>query len=103
MGDVLGDHDATGLASLVRCGEVHPTELVDAAIERIEARDHGLNSVVHRQFERARRDAAGPLPGGPFGGVPFLFKDIGCEEAGEPHHQGMRALRGRGLAGGGGQ
>ena len=25
--------------------------------------------------------------------MPFLFKDIGCEEAGEPHHQGMRALR----------
>ena len=25
--------------------------------------------------------------------MPFLFKDLGCEEAGEPHHQGMRALR----------
>jgi amidase len=93
MGDVLGDHDATGLAELVRRGDVHPVELVDAAIGRIEQGDPQLNSVIHRQFERARRDAAGPVPDGLFGGVPFLFKDIGCEEAGEPHHQGMRALR----------
>ena len=93
VGDVLGDHDATGLAELVRRGEVQPIELVDAAVARIEALDPQLNSVIHRQFERARREAGGPLPDGPFRGVPFLFKDVGCEEAGEPHHQGMRALR----------
>jgi amidase len=93
MGDVLGDHDATGIAELVRAGDVHPVELVDAAIDRIEEGDAQLNSVIHRQFERARREAAGPLPDGPFRGVPFLLKDIGREEAGERHHQGMRALR----------
>ena len=49
--------------------------------------------MIHRQFERAREEAAGALPDGPFTGVPFLLKDLGCEEAGEPHHQGMRALR----------
>ena len=70
-----------------------PVELVDAAIARIEALDEQLNSVIHRQFERARRDAVGDLPAGGFAGVPFLLKDLGCEEAGEPHHQGMRALR----------
>ena len=68
-------------------------ELIDAAIARIEGLDGQLNSVIHRQFERARRDASGDLPVGPFIGVPFLFKDLGCEESGEPHHQGMRALR----------
>ncbi len=93
MGDVLGDHDATALADLVRRDEVKAVELVDAAIARIEALDGQLNSVIHRQFERARRDAGGDLPAGPFTGVPFLFKDLGCEEVGEPHHQGMCALR----------
>jgi amidase len=93
VGDVLGDRDATELAELVRRGDVQPVELVDAAVARIEARDGRLNSVLHRQFERARREACGPLPDAPFRGVPFLFKDVGCEEAGEPHHQGMRALR----------
>jgi amidase len=93
MGDVLGDHDATGLAELVRRRELTPAELVEAAIERIGALDPSLNAVIHRQFERARNEAAGALPDGPFSGVPFLLKDLGCEEAGEPHHQGMRALR----------
>ena len=93
MMDAFGDLDATALADLVRRDEVKAVELVDAAIARIEHLDGQLNSVIHRQFERARRDAAGGLPGGPFTGVPFLFKDLGCEEAGEAHHQGMRALR----------
>jgi amidase len=96
MTDALGDLvdlDATALADLVRRGEVKAVELVDAAIARIERLDPALNSVIHRQFERARRDAVGDLPAGPFTGVPFLFKDLGCEEAGEPHHQGMPALR----------
>ena len=34
-----------------------------------------------------------PLPDGPFRGVPFLFKDYRCREAGEPYTMGMRALR----------
>jgi amidase len=93
MAGLLDEHDATGLAALVRRGEVKPVELVDEAIARIEATDGRLNAVIHRQFERARQDALGPLPDGPFTGVPFLFKDHGCEEAGEPHHQGMRVLR----------
>jgi amidase len=91
--DVLDDHDATGLAELVRRREVSPRELVDAAIARIEAINPQLNAVIHRQFDRARRDAAGELPDGPFRGVPFLLKDHHGHEAGEPHHQGMRALR----------
>ena len=85
--------DATAQAELVRTGEVHPRELVDAAIERIERLDPQLNVMVHRQYERARDDAERSLPDGPFRGVPFLFKDYRCREAGEPYCMGMRALR----------
>jgi amidase len=93
MSDPLDHLDATALAELVRRGEVTPIELADAAIARIETLDPQMNAVIHRQFQRARDDAARALRDGPFAGVPFLFKDLGCEEAGEPHHQGMRALR----------
>jgi amidase len=86
--------DALGLAALVRRGEVHPRELVDAAIERIEARDPAVNAVVHRRFERARAEAAGPLPDGPLRGVPFLLKDLLAEIAGEPLTGGSRLLAG---------
>jgi len=99
MSDTLGDHDATGLASLVRAGEVTPTELVDAAIDRIEAVDPQLNAVIHRRFDRARDEAARMAPGvaarAPFAGVPFLVKDITCHQADEPFHEGMRFLRDR--------
>ena len=93
MDDSLTDLDATALADLVQRNEVHPRELVDQAIERIEQFDPQLNVMVHRQYERARNDADGALPNGPFRGVPFLFKDYRCREAGEPYTMGMRALR----------
>jgi amidase len=89
----LTDLDATALAALVRGNEVHPRELVEQAIERIERFDPQLNIMVHRQYERALGDAAGRLPDGPFRGVPFLFKDYRCREAGESYTMGMRALR----------
>ena len=92
-GDALGDLDATGAAALVRSGEASPLELVDAAIARIERLDPTLNAVIHRRFEAAREEAAGPLPDGPFRGVPFLLKDILCHSAGDPFHEGMRFLK----------
>jgi amidase len=99
MADALGDHDATGLAALVRAGDVTPLELVEAAIERIELVDPQLNAVIHPRFERARAEAAAgglrPEDAGPFAGVPFLVKDITCHQAGEPFHEGMRFLRDR--------
>jgi amidase len=77
------NHDATGLAELVRTQQISAAEVVEAAIERIEVRNPALNAVVHTQFERARREAAQARTGS-FAGVPFLLKDLGAEDAGEP-------------------
>lgn len=77
------NHDATGLAELVRTRKVSAEELVEAAIARIEARNPALNAVVHTQFERARGEARRPGTGS-FAGVPFLLKDLFAEDAGEP-------------------
>ncbi len=46
-------HDGLGLAELVRSGAVHPRELVEAAIDRIDSLDADLNAVVGRRFEAA--------------------------------------------------
>jgi amidase len=70
------DLDATALAGLVHRGEVHPREVVEAAIERAESRNPALNAIIHRQFERARADAERVDTTTPFAGVPFLFKDF---------------------------
>ena len=85
--------DATAMAELVRRGDLHPRELVDAAIERAEARNPSLNAIIHTQFERARADAERADASTPFAGVPFLFKDYKGREAGEPYHAGVRTLR----------
>jgi amidase len=85
--------DATALAAAVRAGDVSPRELVDAAIARIEALDGDLGAVIHHRFEAARAEADAGPPDGPFRGVPILLKDLGAAMAGEPHHQGNRALR----------
>src|SRR6266481_2219684 len=80
--------DATDLAALVATRQVTPLELVDAAIAVIERHNPTLNAVVHSAFDTARATARGPLPMGPFTGVPFLIKDLG------PHVQGMPRSRG---------
>jgi len=94
MSDDLASLDATAQADLVRRGELAPRELVDAAIERLERLDPELNAVIHPALERARERAASPeLPSGPFRGVPFLMKDIGGDEAGQPLHGGLGFLK----------
>ena len=89
----LASMDATAQAALVRTGEVSPSELVDAAIERVEALNPRLNAVIHRLYDDARAAAAGDLPDGPFRGVPFLLKDLGAAFAGQPLHLGMGVLK----------
>ncbi|MEB2286069.1 MAG: hypothetical protein B6D46_03760 [Polyangiaceae bacterium UTPRO1] len=90
----IGDRDATGQAEAVRRREVSPRELVDEAIRRIERLNPRLNAVIHEHFERARREADGPLPDGPFRGVPFLLKDLASgTRAGDPIHWGTRFLK----------
>jgi amidase len=83
--------DAIAQAELVRSGEVSPGELVDAAIARLERLNPELNAVIHPGLERAReRAGSAGLPDGRFRGVPFLMKDIGGDEAGQPLHAGLR-------------
>jgi amidase len=75
------ESDALGLAERVRKKEVTPAELAETAISLIETLDPKLNAVVIRDFERARARAGESVPNGPFGGVPYLLKNIGsgCE------------------------
>lgn len=88
-------YDALGLAELVRQGQVKPAELCEEAIRRIEERNPRLNAVVTPLFDQARQAAAGPLPGGPMAGVPFLLKDLQFDYAGAPATDGCRALKNR--------
>ncbi len=92
--------DATAQADLVAGGEVSATELVEAAIERIEEFDGPLNSVVVRWYDDARvaaSDVDGRLARGehlaPFAGVPTLLKDLWAHSIGHPMTNGNAGLK----------
>jgi amidase len=79
---------------MVAKGGVTPTELLEAAIQRIEQSNPALNAVVIEWFEHARSIAADPnLPDGPFRGVPFLLKDLYTSFAGQTMSNGNIALK----------
>ena len=100
MDTELSRLDAIGQAALVAGGEVTATELLEAAIARVESA-RGLNAVIADLFDRGREqaaglDASGALrdgSAGPLAGVPFLLKDLGASLAGAPEAMGSRALR----------
>lgn len=87
------NHDALGLAELVQKGEVTPVELLEAAIERMTARNPKINAVIRPMLDQGRKTASGPIPDGPFFGVPFLLKDMLAHYAGVPTTSGCRALK----------
>jgi len=91
IGD-LGAKDATEMAGWVASGQVSASELLDAALAAVAARNPALNAVVQMQEGVARKAIAGGLPQGPFRGVPFLLKDLGCEAVDFPGHNGSRLL-----------
>ncbi|HXJ78378.1 MAG TPA: amidase [Candidatus Methylomirabilis sp.] len=77
-------HDATALAGLIARRDVSPAEVLEAAIARAQAVNPAINAIVHTQYEQARRAIAGLPVDGPLRGVPYLIKDLGFYETGEP-------------------
>lgn len=88
----LAQLDATELAGMVARGATSPGELLDAALTAVAQLNPQLNAVVLVQEGIARQSIARGLPAGPFRGVPFLLKDLGCEAVDFPSHNGSRLL-----------
>lgn len=86
--------DATAQAELVRTGAAAPHELVQDAVDRLRRVDPQLSAVVRERYDAALAEVRGPLPDGPFRGVPLLLKDLGCHVAGEVTADGTTFLEG---------
>ncbi|MFZ1774748.1 MAG: amidase, partial [Rhizobiaceae bacterium] len=87
---ILWEEDATGLAALVRKGELSAVELTEAAITRAERVNPQINAVVERLHDRARAMAKSVDLTAPFAGVPFAVKDLDIRMKGVPSHSGSR-------------
>ena len=77
-------HDAISLAGLIAKRQVSAKEVLETAIARAEQVNPAINAIVHKQYEQARKAVAAGLPEGPLKGVPYLIKDLGFFETGEP-------------------
>ena len=86
-------YDALGLAGLLRDQQVTPGELLDAALDRVAARNPGINAVIHLMEDAAGEAISAGLPEGPVSGVPFMLKDLHCLFAGAPTTNGSRLYR----------
>ena len=83
-------HDALGLAALVARGDITPEELLEAAIEQVEARNDAVNAVTNKLYDEGRRAIRDGLPDGPLRGVPWLLKDLAASLAGCPTTRGCK-------------
>ena len=91
--DDYADYDAVGLAAIVRAGDVSTTEVIEAAIARLERDNPQINAVVYSALDEARAAARRTI-NGPFAGVPMLIKDLGLQVAGWPRTSGSRFTAG---------
>ena len=86
-------HDAISLAELIAKREISAAEVLEAAIARAEQVNPAINAIVHKQYDQARRAISAGLPEGPLKGVPYLIKDLGFFETGEPATFGSRLFK----------
>ncbi|MEL6692720.1 MAG: amidase family protein, partial [Pseudomonadota bacterium] len=92
--DNYTDYDATGLAELVRNGDVSASELLSEAVTRATAAQQDLNCFSAMFPEVGEGQISDGLPEGPFSGVPMAVKDLGFEIEDQPITNGSLAFKG---------
>jgi amidase len=88
--DEYARHDALGLAQLIQNGEVSAKDVLKTAISRRQSVNPTLNAVVETWDDEALENAESLS--GPFGGVPFLLKDMDGMYGGHRCTESSRSL-----------
>jgi len=96
--DAMGDCDATALAKRIADKEVSATEVLEAALARVEFANPKLNAIVTDSYDlsikKARQDTQSHSGRGAFAGVPTFVKD-NTDVKGLPTLFGSRAVASR--------
>lgn len=85
--------DALEQAELIRSGRIKATELVEAAVRRIEQVNPVINAVVADMFDAALKAAENISTDAVFAGVPMVLKDLMAAYAGMPLTMGSRLYK----------
>lgn len=82
--------DGLTLGRMVRDAEVHPRELLEAVVSRVERLEPTINAFSQLYWDLAEQQIAAGVDHGPFAGVPYPIKDLGVHMAGRPTLSGSR-------------
>jgi Asp-tRNA(Asn)/Glu-tRNA(Gln) amidotransferase A subunit family amidase len=98
--DELGYMPATEISARIMRRELSPVEVVDAFLDRIDARNQRLNAfilVLHEDARRRAREAESALKGnqmvGRLHGMPIAIKDLFDFKAGVPNTFGCKPFK----------
>lgn len=83
-------YDGLGLAELIAAKQITPSELLTAVRQRVELLNPKLNALCHLFFDKAEAQIKDNPSTGPFGGVPFVLKDLGAYLTGTITSAGSR-------------
>jgi len=83
-------YDGLGLAELIAKKKISALELLNSVHERVDAFNPKLNALCHLFFDRAEAQIKQGIGTGPFGGVPFVLKDLNQYLAGTITSAGSR-------------
>ena len=100
LSDELAYMSAAEMARRVRTRDLSPVEIVDAFLERIEARNPSITAFVHvaaeearNEAKRAEREVMSGAALGPLHGIPTAIKDLNGLKPGWPAtYGGIRAF-----------
>jgi amidase/aspartyl-tRNA(Asn)/glutamyl-tRNA(Gln) amidotransferase subunit A len=88
---------ASEIAQHIRQRNLSPVEVVDAFLQRIDARNGDLNAYIHvlhasarEAAKRAEQALTSDVPLGPLHGVPLAIKDLAAFKQGCPHTFGSK-------------
>lgn len=87
-------HDGLALAALIKAKHVSAKEVAQATSDAISKINPTLNAIAEVYEERIEGDNILPQSNKPFGGVPFLVKDLGILEQGKKMEAGSRLAKG---------
>lgn len=86
-------YDALGLAQLIKNKQVTPAELLSIAIKRADEVNPKTNGVVTKLYDYAEQQLSKADLNAPFGGVPYLIKDLGPQLKGTRYTAASRLLK----------
>jgi amidase len=86
--------DATGIAAIVKAGDVSAKEILSCAMEQPAKVDPKTNAICRPMEEQAKRQIDALKSEAPFAGVPFLIKDGVQDCAGVPTSYGSCSMLG---------